>query len=173
MFVRKFYFLIYLIFFKNTAEDYRPYSLFFPKIRSFLVSNYLEKCGKELRVKKGGEISPKSSVGDFSEIGTRALIQSNCIIGSNVIMGPDVKIYSKNHQFDNLDMPIRVQGEIQLKTIIGDDVWIGANVIITAGCEIGNHIVIAAGSVVTKNIPDYAVIGGIPAKILKLRNKKK
>lgn len=167
---RKFYFLIYLVFFKDTPEDYRPYSLFFPKLRAFLVSGYLDKCGKDLRVKKGGSISPNSQVGSFSEIGTNAVIQSNCFIGSNVIMGPDVKIYSKNHCFDRIDVLIKDQGELLHETYIGDDVWIGANVIITPGCMIGNHVVIGAGAVVTKNIPDYAVIGGVPAKILKYRN---
>lgn len=168
-FKRKIFFLTYLLVFKNTAEDYRPYSFIFPKIRAFLVSNYLEKCGKNLRVKKGGEISPNCQIGNHSEIGTRALIQGNCFIGSNVIMGPDVKIYSKNHRFDRLDIPIQNQGEESLKTIIGNDVWLGANIIITPGCNVGNHVVIAAGAVVTKDIPDYAVVGGIPAKIIKFR----
>lgn len=169
---RKVSYLIYLLFFKNTPEDYRPYSFFFPKIRSILVTKYLEKSGENLRVKQGGEISPNSTVGDNSEIGTRAMIQSNCHIGSNVIMGPDVKIYSKNHRFDKLDLPIQLQGETKSETTIGNDVWIGANVIITAGCNIGNHIVIGAGAVVTKDIPDYAIVGGIPAKVIKYRTPR-
>lgn len=166
---RNFLFLIYLIFFKNTAEDFRPYCLFFPKIRQLLVSSYLLKCGKNLRVKKGAEISPKSKIGNDSELGTNCMIQSNVSIGNNVIMGPDVKIYSRNHKSDNLNTPIQHQGKEYLKTKIGNDVWIGANVIILAGVSIPNHSIIAAGAVVTKNFEDFSVIGGCPAKLIKRR----
>lgn len=170
--LRKVYFAIYLIFLKNTPEDYRPYSLFFPALRRYFVSNYLKKCGRNLRVKKGAEISPKSEVGDNSELGTRCMVQSHCSLGTNVIMGPDVKIYSRNHNFDSLDDPIQFQGKRQHNTIIGNDVWIGANVIILAGVEVGDHVIIGAGSVVTKDVPDYAVMGGNPAKIIKYRNEQ-
>lgn len=167
---KKLLFFLYLIFFKNTPEDYRPYCLFFPKIRQWMVTNYLKKCGTKLRVKKGAEISLKSTVGNFSELGTNAMIQSNVTIGDYVIMGPDIKIYSRNHKFDRLDIPIQQQGKNYYETKIGNDVWIGANVVITAGCIIGNHVVIAAGSVVTKDVPDYAIIGGVPARVIKYRN---
>ncbi|PHS62303.1 MAG: acetyltransferase [Flavobacterium sp.] len=167
--MKNIYYLIYLLFFKNTAEDYRPYALFFPKIRQFLVSHYLQSCGKKLRVKSGAEISPNSIVGEDSELGTRCLIQANVTIGNNVIMGPDVKIYSRNHKIDRIDIPIQKQGKDYLKTKVGNDVWIGANVIITAGVNIGNHCVLAAGAVVVKDIKDYSIVGGCPAKLIKMR----
>jgi maltose O-acetyltransferase len=169
--LRKIYFAIYLIFLKNTPEDYRPYSLFFPKLRRYFVSSYLKKCGRNLRVKKGAEISPKVEVGDDSELGTRCMIQSHCIIGSNVIMGPDVKVYSRNHIYESLDKPIQFQGKRQYSTKIGNDVWIGANVIILAGVNVGNHVIIGAGYVVTKDVSDYAIVGGNPAQIIKYRNE--
>lgn len=169
--MKKVLFLIYILFFKNTPEDYRPYSIFFPAIRSFLVRNYLASCGANPRVKKGAEISPNSKMGNNSELGTRCMIQSNVQIGDFVIMGPDVKIYSRDHKFESLDMPIRDQGKNHYQTIIGNDVWLGANVIVTAGCKIGDHAVVAAGAVVTKDVPDFAVVGGVPAKILKYRNE--
>ncbi len=172
MFTKKIYFLMYLLFFKNTPEDYRPYSLIFPWIRSFLVKKYLKKCGNKPRVKKGAEISMNSILGNYSELGTRCLIQSNVTIGDFVIMGPDVKIYSRNHNFEKIDVPIKSQGKKYYKTIIGDDVWIGANCIITAGVKIGDHSIIAAGSVVTKDVENYSIVGGIPAKIIKMRNEK-
>lgn len=170
--MKKFLYLIYLLFFRYTPEDYRPYSLFFPAIRNFLVFNYLQSCGKKLRVKSGAEISPNSTVGYDSELGTRCIIQANVAIGDHVIMGPDVKIYSRNHRADRIDIPIQKQGDIELTTTIGNDVWIGANVIITAGVTVGNHCILAAGSVVTKDVPDYSVVGGVPAKILKNRKNE-
>jgi maltose O-acetyltransferase len=169
--LKKPWFLIYLLFFKNTPEDYRPYAFFFPSIRSFLVKTYMKKCGKKPRVKSGAEISPNATLGDYSELGTRCMIQADVHIGNNVIMGPDVKIYSRNHKFESLDKPIQEQGKEYKITYIGNDVWLGANVIVTAGCNIGNHVIVAAGAVVTKNIPDYAIVGGVPAKILKYRSQ--
>jgi len=157
------------MFFKNTPEDWRPYSIFFPTIRNILVSHYLIKCGKEIRVKSGAEISPYCQLGDYSELGTRSAIQSNVIIGSNVIMGPDVKIYSRNHNYDDTSLPISSQGKKKYRTILGDDIWIGANVIILAGVKIGSHSVLAAGSIITKNIEPYSIVGGNPAKIIKKR----
>lgn len=169
MMIRKLYYTLYLILFKNTPEDFRPYALFFPSIRNFLVSRYLNSCGKKIRVKSGAEISPYSSVGDFTELGTRCLIQSNVSIGNNVIMGPDVKIYSRNHKTDSIEVPIQKQGKEYLKTLIGNDVWIGANVIILPGVKINDHCVIAAGSIVTKDIESYSVVGGSPAKLIRKR----
>lgn len=169
---KKWLYLIYLLLLKNSPEDYRPYALFFPFLRSLLVRNYLKQCGKKPRVKSGAEISPNAVLGDYSELGTRCMVQANVSIGNDVIMGPDVKIYSRNHKFDRLDVPIKCQGKEYLKTTIGNDVWIGANVIITAGCKIGNHVIIAAGSVVTKDISDYAIVGGVPAKVIKSRNER-
>lgn len=171
--MKKLLYVIYLLFFKNTPEDYRPYALFFPWIRSMLVRHYLTNCGKKPRVKSGAEISPYASLGDYSELGTRCMIQSNSHLGNNVIMGPDVKIYSRNHKFDRVDIPIREQGKEYLHTYIGNDVWIGANVVVTAGCRIGHHSIIAAGAVVTRDIPDYSVVGGVPARVLKSRKVNK
>ena len=170
--MKKILYLIYLIFFKNTPEDYRPYAFIFPGIRSFLVRNYLKKCGKNIRVKKGAEISPNSILGNNTELGTRCLIQSNVIIGNDVIMGPDIKIYSRNHNYDSIDKPIRKQGKKYYNTSVANDVWIGANVLIMAGVKVGNHVIIAAGSVVTKDLPDYSIVGGVPAKVIKYRNEK-
>ena len=164
-------YFIYIAIFRHTPEHYRPYSLFFPHIRNFLVSQFVTKCGKKIRVKSVADISPNIIIGDESELGTRCIIQSNVVIGNNVIMGPDVKIYSKNHRHDSLDVPIQSQGDVSFETIIGNDVWIGANVIILPGKNIGNHSILAAGAIITKDVPDYAVVGGNPAKIIKYRNK--
>lgn len=170
--MKRLLFAIYLIFFKNTPEDYRPYALFFPQLRSLLVKGYLSSCGIKPRVKKGAEISPNATLGDYSELGTRCIIQANVHIGDNVIMGPDVKVYSRNHKFDRLDIPISRQGKNYYKTFIGNDVWLGANTIVTAGCKIGDHAIVAAGSVITKDVPDYAIVGGVPAKVIRYRNEK-
>ncbi len=96
-------------------------------------------------------------------------VRGNIVIGDNVIFGPRVSIFSENHVFKNLKIPIKNQGVIKKDTYIGNDVWIGASVSIMPGVKIGNGCVIAAGSVVTKDIPDYSVVAGVPAQIIKNR----
>ena len=99
-----------------------------------------------------------------------AQINGRVIIGNNVMMGPDVCIYVRNHAFDRTDIPMNMQGFAPEKpVVIEDDVWIGARVIILPGVHIGTGAVIGAGAVVTKDVPDYAVVGGNPARILKMR----
>ena len=98
-------------------------------------------------------------------------VRGNITIGDNVIFGPRVNVFSENHIFNSLDVPIKNQGVEKKDTIIGNDVWIGASVSIMPGVKIGNGCVIAAGSVVTKDVPDFSVIAGVPAKIIKNRKK--
>lgn len=168
--MKKIIYFIYLAFFRFTAEIYRPYAILSPRIRRAMVEAFVNKCGKNIRVKRNADISMFIEIGDNSELGTNCIIQSNTFIGKNVIMGPDVKIYTKNHVFESLAIPMSDQGHTNEEVTIGDDVWLGANVVITPGVTIGSHVIIAAGAVVTKNIPDYAIAGGVPAKVIKYRN---
>jgi len=86
------------------------------------------------------------------------------------MMGPDVMIYTQNHRFDRIDIPMIEQGNTEPKpVVIEDDVWIAARSIILPGVTIGKGAVIAAGAVVTKDVPPYTVVGGVPARKIKLR----
>ena len=84
-------------------------------------------------------------------------------------MGPDVLILNSNHLYQNPNILIRKQGIVYARVVIEDDVWIGTRSIILPGVTIGKGSVIAAGSVVTKDVPPYNLVGGIPAKIIKKR----
>lgn len=131
----------------------------------------LEKCGKGVNVERGAEFSRKLKIGDYSGVGVNAMIQGDCTIGNNVMMGPECMIYTINHNFSDAGATIRSQGFGDEKPVsIGNDVWIGARVIILPGVTIGTGAVIGAGAVVTKDVPDYAVVGGNPAKVIKYRN---
>ena len=90
-------------------------------------------------------------------------------IGDKVMMGPDVVILTHTHNIDRTDIPMGDQGSRVAKVTIGNDVWIGMRSIIMPGATIGNGAVIGAGAVVTKDVPDYAIIGGVPAKVIKFR----
>ena len=125
-------------------------------------------------LKRGANFSTKLSLGDNSGVGKRASLQGTVTIGNDVMMGPDCIIYTVNHCFDSIDVPMIKQGFYPEEPVeIGDDVWIGGRVTILPGVKIGNHVIIAAGAVVTKDVPDYAIVGGVPAKILKFRNEHK
>lgn len=165
-------YFLYMVIFRHTPSSYRPYALFFPAIRGFLVRQFLDECGKKVVVEEEADISPHIKVGDNSGLGVRCIIQGNVTIGNDVMMGPDVKIYSWSHGHESPDLLLRLQPSYCLETKIGNDVWIGANVIILHGKKIGDHVIIGSGAVVTKDVPDYAIVGGNPAKIIKMRNER-
>lgn len=86
------------------------------------------------------------------------------------MMGTDVVVITKNHAFNQTDIPMMQQGfEDERPVIIGNDVWIGDRVIILPGVHIGDGAIIAAGAVVTKDVPAYAIVGGVPAKLIRMR----
>lgn len=84
-----------------------------------------------------------------------------------------VSIYGFNHGIDSLDIPIRAQAHTSKGVEIGSDVWIGTHAVILDGCNIGDHSVIAAGAVVTKSFPEYSIIGGNPARLIRDRREQK
>jgi len=90
-------------------------------------------------------------------------------IGDRTLIGYRTQILSANHDIPSIGEPIPVSGNICKPITINNDVWVGANCIITAGVNIGEGAIVAAGSVVTKNIPENAVVGGVPAKLIRMR----
>jgi acetyltransferase-like isoleucine patch superfamily enzyme len=96
--------------------------------------------------------------------------KSKIIIGDNVLIGPGVKLFCSNHGTELSGIPMVFQDRIENDIVIGSDVWIGANSVILSGVNIHNGAIVAAGSVVTKNVPENAIYGGVPAKLIKYRN---
>ena len=92
-------------------------------------------------------------------------------VGDYLMMGEDVLFQGGKHNFDDINIPMGHQGsEGKTSLQIDDDVWIGARAVVLAGCShIGRGVVVGAGSVVTKDIPDYAIVGGNPARVIKYR----
>ena len=86
------------------------------------------------------------------------------------MMGSDVVIITRNHRFERTDIPMMEQGFSDEQPVtIGDDVWIGDRVIILPGIKVGDGSIIAAGAVVTHDVPAYAIVGGVPAKVIGMR----
>ena len=119
----------------------------------------------------GGPIGEGLTMGDNSNIGPYNYIgcSGKITIGNNVMLAPRVSIYAENHVFDHPEILIRDQGVEKKEVIIEDDCWIAANSILLAGVTIGRGSVVAAGSVVTENVPPYSVVAGVPAKWIKSR----
>ena len=117
--------------------------------------------------------------GGSIEIGAHVQVSRNCYlngcggitIGNDTMLGPNTTIVSVNHKYDQLDRPIRLQGIVKDPVVIENDVWTGANVTILPGITIGRGSVVAAGAVVTKDIPPYSVAAGVPAKIVSSRKQ--
>lgn len=117
------------------------------------------------------ELGEKLTIGNNVGIAANAFIsmRGKIEIGDNCIFGPDVKIHAENHVFKDTNIPIRKQGSERKGIKIGEDCWIGSGAIILDGVKIGKGCIIAAGAVVNKDIPDYSIAGGVPAKVIKNR----
>lgn len=97
--------------------------------------------------------------------------RSRVTIGNNVLFGPNVVINDSNHLFKDRETPINKQGHTAEEIVIEDDVWIASNSVILKGVHIGKGAVVAAGSVVTKDVPPYVVVAGVPARQIKNRGE--
>lgn len=91
------------------------------------------------------------------------------IIGNDCAIAPNCVLRASNHNFENPDVLFRLQGHTYGEIIIEDDVWIASNSVITANTKIGKSSIIGAGSVVTKDVEAYSIVGGVPAKLIKKR----
>ena len=140
--------------------------------RNFLAKKLIKKFGNDVRV------NPKASfgsglrveVGDNCNLPSGLIVIGDLKLGNDVMMGPEVVFISYNHEVSDLEVPMRMQGATDSKPIIvGNDVWIGMRVMVMPGVKIGSHSIIAAGSVVTKDVPEWGIVGGNPAKVIKYR----
>ena len=139
-------------------------------IRRWLVKGFTGSKSRGLYINRNATISRDIKIGNNSGIGANSVIGKCTSIGDNVMMGPQCMIYTRNHRFDRVDIPMNQQGMQDFKpVVIGNDVWIGARVTILPGVQIGNGCIIGAGAVVTKDLPDFAIGGGNPARVLKFR----
>jgi acetyltransferase-like isoleucine patch superfamily enzyme len=109
-------------------------------------------------------------IGDRTRIGLSCTIIGPVKVGNDIMFAQNIVASGLNHGYRDINLPPSQQPVETKQIIIEDDVWIGANSVITAGVTIGKHSVIAAGSVVTKSVPQYCVVGGNPAKILRKYN---
>ena len=172
--IQTFYLLLYHGFAKHLPSVDVPLGRYAQQLRNHCARRLLKRCGRSVRV------NPKVQFGS----GTRVAVGSNCnlsermwvigdlTLGDDVMIGPEVVFISYNHAYDDLDVPMRAQGATESKPIVvGNDVWIGMRALIMPGVRLGNHSIVAAGSVVTKDVPEWGIVGGNPAKLIKFRKE--
>ena len=106
-------------------------------------------------------------IGDDTRVGIHNTIIGPVTIGNHVNLAQSITVTALNHNFDDSDKRIDEQGVSTSQVVIGDDVWIGANAVVLPGVTIGTHSIVAAGAVVTKDVPPHSLVAGVPAKIIK------
>lgn len=128
---------------------------------SRMAPNVSLRNGERIVVGKGCHIGERSYIwaGDYT---------GRIVIGDNVSLGPEVFLTAADYQFQ-AGRPFREQPKSERDIVIGNDVWLGTRVIVTAGVTIGNGCIVGAGSVVTKDIPDNSIAVGVPARVISSR----
>ena len=106
-------------------------------------------------------------IGDHTRVGLHNTIIGPVTIGSHVNLAQGITVTALNHNFEESSKRIDEQGVTTKPVIIGNDIWIGANAVLLPGVTIGDHSIVAAGAVVTKDVPPHSLVAGVPAKIIK------
>lgn len=166
-------YIFYIVVAKHLpASTSRFFGGFFKWVRAMCASILFKTCGSNINIERGVDFGSggQLEIGDYSGIGLNCQVPFNIKIGKYVMMGPDVVIFAQNHRYDRLDTPMMFQGFVDYNpVVIEDDVWIGARVVILPGIKIGTGAIIGAASIVTKDVPPYAIVAGNPARIIKMR----
>lgn len=127
------------------------------------------RCSGSLgQLGRGFSMGSRSSLGDHCFVGASGGVR----IGDDVIGGQCIRFHSSNHVFSDTGRPIRTQGVTAQGITIGNDCWIGAGAVFCDGVSIGDGCVIGAGSVVTRSFPAGSVLAGVPARLLRTRQKE-
>lgn len=119
---------------------------------------------------KNCAIHPSLRMGPYGYVGPRAVVPSGVTMGNYVMIGPELLITGADHRFDEPGVAVIFSGRPDPEDcVIEDDVWIGARVTVLKGVRIGRGSVIAAGAVVTRDVPPYTIMGGVPARPIRQR----
>jgi maltose O-acetyltransferase len=170
--MRYLWLVLYYLFAMNLPRSTSRVSFGSCALRRILCKRLFKSMGRDVIVERHAYFGTgeQLSIGDGSGLGVNAHCVGPITIGRDVMMGWDVIIFTQNHATKDLTRPMRGQGGLPREpVVIEDDVWIGARVIILPGVTVHRGAILAAGAVVTKDVPSYAVAGGNPARVIKYR----
>lgn len=143
------------------------------RLRVALLRRMVRTCGQGVNVLPGAYVGfPHNlSIGDNTGIGLKCYLSctDRVTLGARVLMGPEVMVFTSNHVWNPELATYFKQGETTAPVEILDDAWIGARSIVLPGVTIGRGCTVAAGSVVTQSTPDFSVVAGVPARVLKIK----
>lgn len=143
------------------------------RIRTFCAKKMCASVGNQVNIEQGASFGKDLYIGDRSGVGINCKLYGKVTIGKYVNMGPEVYIYTRNHGHDRIDIPMQEQGYTdESPVIIDDDVWLGSRVTILPGVHIGQGAIVGASAVVTHDVAPYSIVGGNPAKLLRMRADK-
>ncbi len=164
--------LLYYGFARHLPYSPRPYAFGARRLRYEICRHMFASCGENVNVEHGALINNGRAIhiGDNSGIGLDCFISGPLEIGANVIMGPSCTFLSINRNTPRTDVPMLGQGfKAARAPAIEDDVWLGANVTVLPGRRIGRGSIVAAGAVVSADVPPFAVVAGNPARVIRMR----
>ncbi len=173
--LRGFLLLVYYGFAQYLPTQPMPGWRFAYRLRRLLVRLLFASCGAECIVKSRAYFGDGAGIviGDRSQLGQGCRVENDLAMGDDVIMGPDVIIMSSSHAFQRTDITIREQGAAARRPVtVGDDVWIGTRVIVLPGVHIGSHSIIGTGAVVTKDVPEWSIVAGVPGRVIRDRRSQ-
>lgn len=146
--------------------SYQPFGKASNRFRVWCAKGIVQELGKQVTVEKGANLQAGVILKDFSGVGINCLVSKGTTIHEHAMMGPDCLIYTSNHKFDQESRQFKGFTAVQ-PVVIQEHAWLGARCIILPGVTIGKGAIIGAGAVVTKDVPDYHVAAGNPARIVK------
>jgi len=120
---------------------------------------------------EAGSIRIGDHAGFNANVHINASLDGRIEIGNRVMIGPNSVLRASDHVIDDLEIPMQLQGHRGGEIILEDDVWLGSNVVIVSGVRIGKGAVVAAGAVVTRDVEPASVVGGVPARLIKMRGE--
>jgi galactoside O-acetyltransferase len=133
--------------------------------KDFLIMDYSSLIADRGEIRIGDNVRLNTNTTVNASLGGRIVIGNDILIAQNVVLR------ASDHCYSSLETPIVKQGHIGGEIVIEDDVWICANSVVTKDVRIGAHSIVGAGSVVTKDVPPYSIVGGVPAVVLKTRQE--
>ena len=161
---------------RAAGHDIAPSATFGPRVQLRIADGARFQAGDSVEVLHDSWLI--AHPGDTLTIEDGVFISQHCTvsgtvrIGHNTLIGGFVTIIDGNHVISDSGHPVREQGGVQKPIDIGQDVWIGTNSVILQGVRIGDHAVIAANATVTKDVPEWAVVAGTPARIMRDRREE-